>query len=386
MKVLFFTTAPFNPGGPGKWFFEITQQLDNRGYETHVLTWGNTKNIIHFHPRIQIITDQPFLRGKLFRSFNYLQTMILAAIALRKMINKFSFNIVHTVGVFESFGAALGKKSCPLITTIHGNYIIELKEFLKTNPHFQLFRTYYSLMEIYSIYKTEIVTIPSLWLFNELRNRIKRKRSVIIPNGITVPPYKDKYTARQTLGIENNKLVFLIITNFNSIFRFKAIKMLINAIKGMKHLDKVKFVVLGSRQCTVIDQWDKMAMAEAKGLPIEFHGFKRNVFDYLFAADALIHPSFLDNQPLSILEAMACSRPVIASKVGGIPEVITEGRGGMVVDNSIEVWIKMLDNLTEGVYDLESIGSDGKKLIEEKFSWQRVIKEFEKLYEEVKQT
>lgn len=385
MKILFFTTAPFNQGGPGKWFYELSQQLENRGHTTYVITWGYANQILYYHPRLKLVQYCPFFKKNIFKYTNFIQSMIFSSFTLKKMIDLYNIDIIHSGGIYESLGASFGKRDIPLITTIHGDYVTELNDFLRKNKFNYILKDYYYLLELYSIYKTRIITLPSLWLFKRLKKRLKKREITIIPNGVTIPKHIDKYIARKNLNIQINKFIFLIITNFNSIFKYNAIKMVIESIKKMKNLEKVKFVVIGGKNSSVVSNWDKMIIEEAVNLPIEFRGFQKNVYEYIFAADILIHPSFLDNQPISILEAMACGRPVIASNVGGIPEIINNGIGGMILDNSIEEWANILDQVVIGTYDLERIGNEGVKVIEERFNWEVVIKQYISLYEKLKQ-
>jgi glycosyltransferase involved in cell wall biosynthesis len=64
---------------------------------------------------------------------------------------------------------------------------------------------------------------------------------------------------------------------------------------------------------------------------VRFLGFRDDVPDLLAAADFFLLPSRMEGMPLSVLEAMSHALPVIATPVGGVPEVITEGEHGYFV-------------------------------------------------------
>jgi glycosyltransferase involved in cell wall biosynthesis len=61
-------------------------------------------------------------------------------------------------------------------------------------------------------------------------------------------------------------------------------------------------------------------------------GFKTNIRDYLFDAHVLVMPSRTEGLPMALIEAAACGRPVVASRVGGIPEIVEHGVNGLLVE------------------------------------------------------
>jgi glycosyltransferase involved in cell wall biosynthesis len=69
----------------------------------------------------------------------------------------------------------------------------------------------------------------------------------------------------------------------------------------------------------------------ARGLDVELPGFVADPAPLLAGADAFVLPSAAENCPLALLQAMACGLPVVASRVGGIPEVVTDGVDGLLV-------------------------------------------------------
>jgi glycosyltransferase involved in cell wall biosynthesis len=72
--------------------------------------------------------------------------------------------------------------------------------------------------------------------------------------------------------------------------------------------------------------------AAALGVHAIFHGRVSDVRDRLATLDAFVHPSRAENLPTSILEAMASSLPVVATRVGGVPEAVIDGVTGFVVE------------------------------------------------------
>ena len=74
------------------------------------------------------------------------------------------------------------------------------------------------------------------------------------------------------------------------------------------------------------------ALAKARDVAdrVHFLGFRRNVFDYLAHCDILLMPSLHEGLPYTLLEAMALKTPIIASRIGGLAEVLEDGKTGLL--------------------------------------------------------
>jgi glycosyltransferase involved in cell wall biosynthesis len=106
--------------------------------------------------------------------------------------------------------------------------------------------------------------------------------------------------------------------------------------------------------------------------------------EFYSAADALVVPSIYDAFPKVILEAMACNTPVIASSVGGIPEVVHHEKTGLCVRPANP------NDLTETVIRLignpqlkENITYKARKLVKQQFTWKHAAKRTLEVYEKL---
>lgn len=117
-------------------------------------------------------------------------------------------------------------------------------------------------------------------------------------------------------------------------------------------------------------------------------GLLDNMPQVMAASDVFITP-FLNtvgivDYPTSLLEAMAVGKPVIATKVGGIPEIVKHKENGILVEpNNVDELIDAIMYMLENKEEAENMGKEGAKVISEKFRLEIVVDELERIYEEV---
>jgi glycosyltransferase involved in cell wall biosynthesis len=105
----------------------------------------------------------------------------------------------------------------------------------------------------------------------------------------------------------------------------------------------------------------------------------------LDAADVLIHPSSVDAFPTTLIEAGAASVPVLSTRVGGIPEIVIDGEGGILVETPPSPYelAAHLDRLLSDAELRRDLGAGGRRRFEEEFTAARWAARLRALYEEV---
>jgi len=104
---------------------------------------------------------------------------------------------------------------------------------------------------------------------------------------------------------------------------------------------------------------------------------------YYARADVLIIPSLSEGLPKVLIEALACGTPVIATKVGGIPEVIRDGYNGLLIEpGKPEEIAKVIIRVFSDFELLDTLSSRVRRSVQN-FSWDKAISEFLKMYEEL---
>ncbi|HYL41366.1 MAG TPA: glycosyltransferase [Candidatus Binatus sp.] len=119
------------------------------------------------------------------------------------------------------------------------------------------------------------------------------------------------------------------------------------------------------------------------GRRVVFTGRRDDVPAVTAALDVAVLPSYREAQGLSILEAMALSRPVVASAVGGIPEMIEDGRSGLLVPpHDAPTLARAISRLLLDHPLADTLGRAGRELVHERFCVELMVRAIESIYDE----
>lgn len=201
-----------------------------------------------------------------------------------------------------------------------------------------------------------------------------------IPNGIPVADYRDNSAAgtklRESLGLSANDFVFVCVANLS---KAKNHALLLSALKEVVAASPQKIMLL-----LVGDGPLRPALTSAAselGNAVRFLGRRTDVPAILAAADAFVLASDYEGNPLAVMEAMAAARPVVATAVGGIPELITDGVDGLLVQPGSP------EGLAEGMIKLASnpnlasaLGTAASETARARFSIDAMANSYGELY------
>ena len=226
---------------------------------------------------------------------------------------------------------------------------------------------------------------PSNWMEKFLKDNYSiNGGGRIIPNSVDMDDYSfaknDAIDAKLIPeDLKDRRLVLYV----GRLLAMKGVDTLISAIPEiLRRLgeDKFLFVFAGPG--------DRIRyMSKIKELKIEssclFTGPlpKENVIQLMRTAELVVVPSFIENAPYTVLESMACGVPVVASDVGGISEIITDGYNGSLVEKgSPKAVAKSIVKLLEDTSLKNLMGKNAKETIKNKFSWSVNIKKYCEVY------
>lgn len=172
----------------------------------------------------------------------------------------------------------------------------------------------------------------SEWITNQARASVfSRFPLTTITNAVEPGRFfpVDRVAARARLGIPVDARTVMLSVSCNVLDKRKGLDLALDAIRKLKDLDLFLLPTGISGDPVAL----KKAMSGAVGLEPRNITDDSILRDYYAAADVLWHPSRADNYPMALLEAAACGTPVIASGVGGVPEIVTPQRGIIIPPN-----------------------------------------------------
>ncbi|MCZ6766680.1 MAG: glycosyltransferase family 4 protein [bacterium] len=183
---------------------------------------------------------------------------------------------------------------------------------------------------------------------------------------------------RKRFGIPDESVAFAFI---GGLTRRKGLDVLIDALAKLS--DRAVVIVAGDGEEKTRLEKAAETLSEAS---VRFVGSlsRREVGNLLCAVDALVVPSFMEGLPYVILEAMACSLPVIATDVNGIPEAVDAGRTGLLVPaGDADAMRDALEHFLSNASERLEMGRQGRLRFERLFTLERHVDTMQRNYEDL---
>lgn len=212
---------------------------------------------------------------------------------------------------------------------------------------------------------------------------VSRDRISLIRNGVDIrrfAPPMDKTQAKRALGLSGDEPVVIQVANLMPV---KGHLRLMETIPELlETAGPLQFLLVGEDYMGGAVQ--RRAAELGLNGRVRFTGRQQDVVPFLAAADVFVLPSLHEGLPTSAMEAMAVGLPVVASRVGGIPELVVDAETGLLVDpDDPRSLAAALAGLLSGHSLASRFGSAGRKRIVEHFSLERMVRDQEECYREV---
>jgi glycosyltransferase involved in cell wall biosynthesis len=304
--------------------------------------------------------------------------MRVARVAQRLLIymKNGAFDLVHTHGYFADICGQFAARLLGIkgVSTCHGFIYTDLKLRL------------YNLLDKYCLRLCKKVIAVSDGIKSELiESGIRDTRISVIANAVSLSSdqatlTRSRQEKRRLLGIGSDEFV---IGYLGRLSVEKGLAYLIEAACESLNGTRIKLVIIG-------DGPERQALeqqAQSRGIAesVIFVGFQPNPESWHPAFDLFVLPSLTEGTPLALLESMSAGVPVIASAVGGVPKIVTDGVNGILLPPGDPKAIKEQVQFLAGNPDFAyRIGRAGRELIKANYSVDRWCRAIEDCYSSVR--
>jgi len=218
------------------------------------------------------------------------------------------------------------------------------------------------------------------------RNRLSPSRVISIPTGVDLErfqPQPPDAALRKSLGLGSQGPLVGAVTFLRP---EKGMGVLIEAIRWLKkRFSTVECVIIGDggEKPALLDHIRELGLEHC----VHLVGFRHDVPALLAILDVVVIPSFEEGIPQSLTQALAMERPVVASAVGGIPEVVQDGLSGLLVPpRDPAVLAEKIACLLHDPMAATRMGKVGRQVIQERYSMEHMLNQTERVYRRMMQS
>jgi L-malate glycosyltransferase len=364
-------------GGSGVVATELGLELAQRGHDIHFISYAQPIRLrgeepnIHYHE----------VEVSRYPLFDYPPYDLALATRMAEVSQLYDLDLLHVhYAIPHSVSALLARqmlaegprgRRLPFVTTLHGTDITLVG----------LDRSYLPITR-YSIEQSDGVTAIS----NYLRDRTQRVFDVknhieVIYNSVNCDVYSRKAGSaelRKEYAPENERILV-------HLSNFRPVKRLTDVIEIFDRVHKQvpsKLLLIGDGPDRSVAEW----LAVQKGIHADvlFLGKQDQVQEKLAIADIMLMPSELESFGLAALEGMACEVVPIATRAGGVPEVIEHGKSGYLADvGDVETMARYALELLNNEKHLQEMAKQARAIALDRFSATKIVAQYEAFYRRV---
>ena len=359
-------------GGSGVVATELGLELAARGHDIHFISYAvpvrmtAASDRLHFHEvevmNYPLFDHPPYTLALASKMANVARNESLDLLHVH-------YAIPHSVSAYLA-RAMLAPLRLPFVTTLHGTDITLVGAD----------RSYLPITQ-FSIEQSDAVTAISEYLRGVTLTEFRIQRTVeVIPNFVNCDVFEpaDGDCRRDEFASDDEKIL-VHLSNFRPV---KRIPDVVEIFDRVRRRIPAKLMMIGDGPDRTVAEW----MVREKGLmrDVIFLGKQNQVQTLLNCADVLLLPSEIESFGLAALEAMACGVPVVASRVGGLPEVIDDGvEGYLVPSHDVETMAERALSILTDADRREQMGRAARKRASTQFCSDKIIPLYEALYRRV---
>jgi N-acetyl-alpha-D-glucosaminyl L-malate synthase BshA len=361
-------------GGSGAVATELGIELADRGHEVHFISYAQPFRLDHFRERIffhEVEMDQ-------YPLFEHPPYSLALAVAIHDTARKQELDLVHVHYAIPHATSAWiaeemlrGEQDLKIVTTLHGTDIT----LVGLHPSFQAITQF-------SILKSAGLTCVSEFLKDRTVEdfSVPRERIHVIPNFVDPEIFRrNKEPCHRATLAPHGERIIMHISNFRAV---KRIPDVVEVFARLAAEVPARLVLVGDgpERPRAVERAEELGVSDQ----LLFLGKHQSVDELLACADLFLLPSKNESFGLAALEALSCGVPVIASRMGGLPEVVTHGETGFLfpmgnVQEMADAGLSLLKDPDRWTRFSEAARADAIG----RFSTDRVVPMYEALYQDV---
>jgi len=345
----------------------------SKKHEVHVIYPANVK--------MPQDNSEPFYRHKIpypFKTYplaqvhgldliNVAPLLINYAREIRHVIHECNIDLLHAFWTIPcGFVSSFCCGDIPLLTTLEGSDIkVFGRELISKPPIKRALKKSRKIIALSDELKREAIELGA-----------REDKIHVIPDGVDTSKFKpgDKHVLRAELNLSEGFLILYV----GSLFKLKRVDRLIKASANLSKDFEFHVVIAGDGP----ERQNLERLAESLGLKtILFKGSvaHEDMPSYMAASDVLVLPSETEGLPTCVQEAMACGIPVIASNVGGLPDLITNGVNGYLANDEIELE-GYLRQMMSSPGSVSLMGTNALRFARQNLSLDSIVERIEAVY------
>lgn len=311
--------------------------------------------------KIEILNIPPWRKGK------YILSIPIAIYRIRKIIAKNNIDLIHVndFWYFPITFLAARPFNIPVITHIRQE--IEVPKIKK----------------YWLSYSDMLLPVSNSIKNTILMSGIQDSRIMTLYSGLDIEhiPNVDA-EMRRILNINSDQPVIGTVATIDP---RKGYEYLIEALAEIKkNYGDIKCVIVGDGDSTYKSKLGMLSKRLGVSDNIVYVGFQHNVYPYISMMDIFVLPSIMEGFGIVILEAMAMSKPIVATKVGGIPEIVADNITGILIEPKDPISLaSAILSILDDSEKRSLMGMAGRKRVELFFSIKVTIKTLEEVYENI---
>ena len=355
-------------GGSGVIATTLGIELAQRGHEVHFISYERPFRLpenaprIHFH---QVVINS-------YGLFKYPDYTLPLSVEMARVSCVHDLDVMHVhYAVPHATAAILARCMLPqdkqpkVVTTLHGTDTT----LLGADPG-------YGPAIHHALTQSDAVTTVSSFLEAETQRVIGYKGAMQVIYNFFEPkqPSRSREEVRRELGVGDE----VLILHSSNLRPMKRVDMLLETVARIQPRDKVKLLILAGADFKPFrDDVSRLGLADN----IIVRENVLDIEDYLQAADLSLYTSESESFCLSILEAMFFGCPSVATKVGGIPEVVENGVDGLLVPfGDVDGLASQVQRLVDDLDERKKLGAAALANARKRFSADAIIPQYEELY------